>query len=370
MSWPTTLETKRLVLRPWRMSDAEALFEYARDPDVGPIAGWLPHESIDESRTMLEQVLMVPETYAVTIRDAEDPDRPAGCVSLKMGIRSDLAIGDDQAELSYWLGKPLWGQGFMPEAVRAVMRHAFYDLGLVAIWSGRIAGHKQNQRVQEKLGLKHQRLIRNRPRQVVGDCITEDVNWITREEWEILQKADPTDDAHVLAQQDEADAIVACTQKIARIRSGGQTGADRAALDAARELDVPVCGWVPMGGLAEDMPEAPGLLARYPELRESPSESYVNRTALNVRDAHATLIVAPSGLEPCSGTQMTLRFAEAMGRPCLVIRGIEEVGTVLGWLEDLGRELTLNVAGPRESKTPGTYAITKQIVSTLLKSLR
>ena len=369
MSWPTTLETKRLVLRPWRISDAEALYEFACDPDVGPAAGWLPHASVDESREALEQILMVPETYAVTIRDAEDPDRPAGSVSLKVGIRSDLAIGDDQAELTYWLGKPLWGQGLMPEAVREVMRHAFIDLGLVAIWAGRISGHKQNQRVQEKLGLKHQRTIRNRPRKIVGDYITENVNWITRDEWEILQKADPTDDAHVSAQQDEADKVAARTRKVARIRSGGQTGADRAALDAARELGVPICGWVPAGGLAEDMPEAPGLLAAYPELQECPSESYVERTALNVRDAHATLVVAPSGLEPCSGTQMTVRFAEAMGRPCLVICGIEEVGAVRDWLENLGQELTLNIAGPRESKTPGTYEITKQVVTTLLKPL-
>lgn len=369
MSWPTTLETKRLVLRPWRMSDAEALFEYACDPDVGPAAGWLPHASVDESRKALKKFLMVPETYAVTIRDAEDPDRPAGSVSLKVGIHSDLAIGDDQAELTYWLGKPLWGQGLMPEAVRAVMRHAFIDLGLVAIWAGRISGHKQNRRVQEKLGLNHQRFIRNRPRQIVGDYITENVNWITRDEWEVLQKADPTDDASVSAQQDEADKIIASTRKIARIRSGGQTGADRAALDAARELNIPICGWVPAGGLAEDMPEAPGLLARYPELQESPSQSYVERTALNVRDAHATLVVAPSGLEPCSGTQMTVRFAEAMCRPCLVIRGVEEVGAVRKWLEGLGMELTLNIAGPRESKAPGTYEITKQVVNTLLKSL-
>ena len=369
MSWPITLETKRLVLRPWRISEAEALYEYACDPDVGPTAGWLPHASVQESREVLEKALMVPETYAVTIRDAEDPDRPTGSVSLKVGSRSDLAIGDDQGELTYWLGKPLWGQGLMPEAVRAVMHHAFSDLGLVAIWAGRIAGHDQNRRVQEKLGLKHQRIIRNRPRQAVGDYITEDVNWITREEWEVLQKADPTDDAYVSAQQDEANTIVANARKIARIRSGGQTGADRAALDAARELGIPICGWVPMGGLAEDMPEAPGLLAVYPELQESASESYVERTALNVRDAHATLVVAPSGLEPCSGTQMTVQFAEAMHRPCLVIRGVEEVGAVRTWLEGLGRELTLNIAGPRESKAPGTYEVTKQVVTTLLKSL-
>jgi hypothetical protein len=114
------------------------------------------------------------------------------------------------------------------------------------------------------------------------------------------------------------------------------------------------------------MPEAPGLLASYPELVEGASEGYVERTAWNVRDSHATLIVAPAGLEPKSGTEMTAIFARELGRPCLVIRSLEEMGEVRAWLERLGCGITLNVAGPRESKTPGTYALTKKVVKLLL----
>jgi len=207
MSWPTALTTERLVLRPWRPDDAEALFAVASDPDVGPAAGWAPHASLEESREVLEHILMVPETYAITLRDSPTPDEPVGAISLKIGETSDLAIGDDQAELGYWLGKPLWGHGLMPEAVREVMRHAFCDLGLVAIWAGHYADNDRSRRVQEKVGLHHQRTIRNRPRRAVGDYVTEDVNWITREEWEVLQAADPTDAVTVQAQQDEADGI-------------------------------------------------------------------------------------------------------------------------------------------------------------------
>ena len=367
MSWPTTLTTERLVLRPWRPDDAEALFTVASDPDVGPAAGWAPHASLEESREVLEHILMVPETYAITLRDSPTPDEPVGAISLKIGETSDLAIGDDQAELGYWLGKPLWGHGLMPEAVREVMRHAFCDLGLVAIWAGHYADNDRSRRVQEKVGLHHQRTIRNRPRRAVGDYVTEDVNWITREEWEVLQAADPTDAVTVQAQQDEADGISARMGRIARVRSGGQTGADRGALDAAREAGVPICGWCPPGGIAEDLPEPPGLLARYPELVEGVTEGYVERTAWNVRDSHATLIVAPAGLEPRSGTEMTERFAREMGRPCLVIRDLTQVGEARAWVESLGRELTLNVAGPRESKTPGTYALTREVVRLLLE---
>ena len=172
--------------------------------------------------------------------------------------------------------------------------------------------------------------------------------------------------ALIAAQQAEANGISACMRRIAYIRSGGQTGADRGALDAAREAGVPISGWCPPGGLAEDMPEAPGLLAEYPELKEGKTHGYVERTAWNVRDSHATLIIAPDGLEPLSGTEMTERFARDFGRPCLVIEGVEEIDEVRAWLATIGFELTLNVAGPRESKTPGTYETTKQVVSLIL----
>ena len=368
MMWPTTLETERLVLRPWRESDVEALFAYASDPDVGPSAGWLPHQSIDESRDVLEHILMVPETYAIVIKDRDPADEAVGSISLMIGAASDLAIGSDEAELGYWIAKPLWGNGFMPEAVRAIMQHAFCDLRLAAVWAGHDEDNDRSRRVQEKVGLKRQRSIKDRPRRVIGDYKTEDVNWITRDEWETAQKADPTDAATIAAQQAEADGISSSLTRIriAAVRSGGQTGADRGGLDAAREKGVPICGWCPPGGLAEDMPEPPGLLEAYPELKEGFTEGYVERTAWNVRDSHATLIVAPAGIEPLSGTEMTVRFAEEYGRPCLIVRGVTDIAKARDWLGSLGYGITLNVAGPRESKTPGTYATTKALVSALL----
>ena len=349
MNWPVTLTTERLILRPWRADDADALFAYASDPDIGPAAGWPPHKSVDESREVLKNVLMVPETYALTLRDSTTQDEPIGCVGLKIGEDSDLAIGDDQAELGYWLAKPFWGQGLMPEAVREVMRHGFCDLGLTAIWAGHYQSNEKSRRVQEKVGLRHQRTIANRPLKLIGGHTNEEVNWLTRDQW--------------LALQDPSAAIC---RRIARIRSGGQTGADRGALDAARELGIPICGWCPPGGLAEDFPEPPGLLASYPELTESARGGYAERTTWNVRDSHATLIIAPAGLKPSSGTELTARRARQMGRPHLVISSLSQMPDVIRWLGDLGSELTLNVAGPRESETPGTYALAREAVRQLL----
>ena len=301
MSWPVTLATERLILRPWRADDADVLFAYASDPDIGPAAGWPPHKSVNESREVLENVLMVPETYALTLRDGTPQDEPVGCVGLKIGEDSDLAIGDDQAELGYWLAKPFWGQGLMPEAVREVMRHGFCDLGLTAIWAGHYQSNEKSRRVQEKVGLRHQRTIANRPLKLIGGHTNEEVNWLTRDQW-----------------------------------------------------------------LAQDFPEPPGLLASYPELTESARGGYAERTTWNVRDSHATLIIAPAGLKPSSGTELTARRARQMGRPHLVISSLSQMPDVIRWLGDLGSELTLNVAGPRESETPGTYALAREAVRQLL----
>lgn len=141
--------------------------------------------------------------------------------------------------------------------------------------------------------------------------------------------------------------------QIGRIVSGGQTGADRAALDWARLRGVPHGGWCPKGRLASDGP----LPAHY-QLQETESAGYRQRTRLNVRDSDATLILNTGALD--GGTLQTLRFARTLGKPYLVIQldelTLDEAAKqVSGWLGE-GRFRVLNVAGPREEKRPGIYA--------------
>jgi len=159
-------------------------------------------------------------------------------------------------------------------------------------------------------------------------------------------------------------------KKIARIRSGGQTGADRAALDAARTAGLQICGWCPKGGWAEDLPEPPGLLKEYPELVETESASVGQRTELNVRDSDATLIIVAGQQDISSGTALTIEIAKQYKRPYFVAdAGRITAKEIAEWLNTLGDDLTLNVAGPRESKSPGIYDKSCKLLEELLATI-
>ena len=153
--------------------------------------------------------------------------------------------------------------------------------------------------------------------------------------------------------------------RLARIVSGGQTGADRAGLDAAIAHGLDYGGWCPRGGWAEDRSLPPGLLADYPALRETAAEPEL-RTWLNVRDSSATLIVRGATVTS-PGSDLTRRAAARLGRPCLVTTG--DPDEVLAWLAGLGRRPVLNVAGPRESEQPGVYTLTRALLDAVLDDL-
>lgn len=145
-----------------------------------------------------------------------------------------------------------------------------------------------------------------------------------------------------------------------RVVSGGQTGVDRAALDAAAAVGLARGGWCPRGRAAEDGPIDPG----YP-LRETPEADPAQRTAWNVRDSDATLILARGPLR--GGTALTAECARAEGRPLRVVRPGEgpDPAETLAWLRAEGVE-TLNVAGPRESQAPGIGAEAQAWLEALL----
>ena len=101
------METERLILRRWEESDAEELYKYASSPDVGPIAGWPAHQSLDESRYVIKNVFNGQEAYAVCLKE---DGKAVGAIELKLNGHTDMTDRDDECEMGYWLGKPFWGQ--------------------------------------------------------------------------------------------------------------------------------------------------------------------------------------------------------------------------------------------------------------------
>ncbi len=179
------LETQRLILRRWQESDAEDLYIYAKDPDVGPIAGWPAHKNMEESLNVIQNVFSGPEAYALCLKE---DGRAIGAIELKRTGRSDLAKGDDECELGYWLGKPFWGRGLMPEAGRALLRRAFEELGMNTVWCAYYDGNEKSKRVQEKLGFRYQWTTPDVAVPLMGETRIGHVNRLTREEWLQIQK--------------------------------------------------------------------------------------------------------------------------------------------------------------------------------------
>lgn len=142
-----------------------------------------------------------------------------------------------------------------------------------------------------------------------------------------------------------------------RLRSGGQTGVDRAALDAAARTGRAYEGWCPKGGWVEDFPHPPGLLTLYPRLTETPSACPEQRTEWNVRDSAATLVLVPHGNYRSQGTDFTIACAKKYKKPCYVVYYRDE-GAMTGIknaLSGIGEEHAINIAGSRESEHPGAY---------------
>ena len=111
------IETERLILRPWQESDAESLYEYAKDPLVGPIAGWPVHTSVENSLEIIRNVLSADETYAVCLKK---DNKAIGSIGLISPAQSHANISESEIEVGYWIGVPFWGNGYIPDALHAL----------------------------------------------------------------------------------------------------------------------------------------------------------------------------------------------------------------------------------------------------------
>ncbi|MCI5687583.1 GNAT family protein [Anaerovoracaceae bacterium 42-11] len=148
------LETERLSLRMFTPEDAEDVYAYASNPNVGPPAGWAPHTSVEESRRIIEEIFMPPEAWAIRIKG---DDRVVGVIALEP---DNIRPESNSRELGYNLAEEHWGKGYMTEAAKEVLRFAFEELGLdqVGICTSRV--NRRSQRIIEKCGFTYEGTIR------------------------------------------------------------------------------------------------------------------------------------------------------------------------------------------------------------------
>ena len=174
------METQRLILRPWTENDAESLYNYAKDPAIGPIAGWPPHTSVENSREIIRDILSAPETYAVVLKETNEPIGSVG-IMFADGVHS-AEIQDGDAEIGYWIGVPYWGQGLIPEAVQRLLKRCFVELDVKRVLCGHYDGNIKSRRVMEKCGFKYHHTEEGKT-SPLGDIRTEHFTLLTREDW-------------------------------------------------------------------------------------------------------------------------------------------------------------------------------------------
>lgn len=172
-----TLFTERLILRPWQLTDAEDLYEYAKSPSVGPNAGWEPHANFDVTLAYLKDTMEAGDTYALVYKDN---NKVIGSVGLH---RDTLRPGIASREIGYVMSEEYWGKGLMTEAVREVMHYAFTELGMQILCIMHYSTNRRSRRVIEKCGFVYEGTLRQSVRRLDGSVCDKLVYSLTEQEW-------------------------------------------------------------------------------------------------------------------------------------------------------------------------------------------
>ena len=144
------METDRIILRPWRDSDAEVLYKWASDPDVGPRAGWAPHKSVEESLEIIRTVFIDAfHTWAIELKATGEA---IGAMGYGPSCECDLPAREGEPLIGYWVAKPFWNQGICTEALRLMLDHIRETTDIKSLISGHFVDNPASGRVMEKCG--------------------------------------------------------------------------------------------------------------------------------------------------------------------------------------------------------------------------
>lgn len=176
-----TLETERLYLRQWALSDAADMYEYAQDPRVGPNAGWPAHKNEEESLGIINMFRAEKDVYAVVLKSE---NKVIGSAGLHLRSPDPNVTDKKQAEIGYVLNPAYWGQGLIPEAVGELLRYGFEEQAFDIIWCGYYDFNHKSKRVVEKSGFTYQFSIKKTLPLLDNQEVEQRYYCLTKEEWE------------------------------------------------------------------------------------------------------------------------------------------------------------------------------------------
>ena len=139
----------RITLRPWQESDAEALFKYASDPDVGPRAGWAPHKSIEESKEIIRTVFNNDSTWAIILNATGEA---IGAMGYGPSCECKLPAREGEPTVGYWVARPYWNLGICTEALNMMIARIRTEKKISSLISGHFIDNPASGKVMEKCG--------------------------------------------------------------------------------------------------------------------------------------------------------------------------------------------------------------------------
>lgn len=143
------METDRIILRPWHESDAETLFKWASDPDVGTRAGWPPHKSVEESLEIIRTLFNNDTTWAIVLKESGEA---IGAMGYGPSCDCDLPAREGEPLIGFWVGKTYWSQGICTEALKLMIEHIKETTDIKSLISGHFIDNPASGRVMEKCG--------------------------------------------------------------------------------------------------------------------------------------------------------------------------------------------------------------------------
>lgn len=164
----TKMETEKILLRPWSDDDAETLYRYASDPEVGPRAGWPPHKSVEESLEIIRTIFHSDHIWAIVLKDAGGDGEPIGCMGYMVHGESNIDIGENDAEVGYWVARPYWNRGICTEALRMIIDYCFREKGFRTLWADYFPDNPASGKVMEKCGFRDTGMVNRCSRLQLG----------------------------------------------------------------------------------------------------------------------------------------------------------------------------------------------------------